>query len=139
MDYKWASMFVKKLKDDENEFVADEKTKEWALKKGFYPGRVEMYGLTDENYHYYLPDYSYFMVHPLNHHFRKWLDKLTLKYVLNSGNCESCMPEYYLYVENNGNYTYLMDLPSDIRKDENFILNLLQNKKILAVKPNSGT
>lgn len=139
MDYKWASMFVKKLKDDENEFVADEKTKEWALKKGFYPGRVEMYGLTDENYHYYLPDYSYFMVHPLNHHFRKWLDKLTLKYVLNSGNCENCMPEYYLYVENNGNYTYLMDLPSDIRKDENFILNLLKNKKILAIKPNSGT
>ena len=27
MDYKWAAMFVKKLKDDENEFIADEKTK----------------------------------------------------------------------------------------------------------------
>ena len=30
----------------------------------------------------------------------KWLDKTTLKYVLNSNGCESTMPEYYVYVEN---------------------------------------
>ena len=139
MDYKWAAMFVKKLKDDENEFIADEKAKEWALKRGFYPGRVEMYGLTEENYRDFMPDYSYFMIHPLNHHFRKWLDKLTLKYVLNSSRAAGSMPDYYLYVENNGNYTYLMDLPENIKKDEDFILNLLKDRKILAIKPNSGT
>ena len=91
MDYKWATMFVKKLADDEKQYKADEATKEWALKRGFYPGRVELYGLTEENYRYYMPDYSYFMLHPINHHFRKWLDKLTLKYVLNSGGCEQSM------------------------------------------------
>lgn len=139
MDYKWAQMFVKKLADDEKAYIADEKTKKWALERGFYPGRVELYGLTEENYQYYMPDYSYFMLHPINHHFRKWLDKLTLKYVLNSNGCENYMPEYYIYVENNGNYTYLMDFPSTLKKDKEVILNLLKEKKILAIKPNSGT
>lgn len=139
MEYRWASMFVKKLADDEREYEADEATTKWALERGFYPGRVELYGLTEENYREYLPDYSYFMLHPLNHHFRKWLDKLTLKYVLNSNGTEKCMPKYYVYVENNDNYTYLMDLPGHIEKNEDFLLNLLEDRKILAIKPNSGT
>lgn len=140
MDKKWSKMFVKKLSDDEKAFPVDDDTKKWALTKGFYPGRVELYGLNDENYKKYLPDYQYFMIHPINHHFRIWVnDKLTLKYVLNSNNCEDTMPEYYLYVENNGNYTYLMDAPEAVKKDENFILNLLKLKGTLAIKPNSGT
>ena len=139
MDYKWAAMFVKKLAHDEQQYDADDATKEWALKRGFYPGRVELYGLTEENYRYYMPDYAYFMLHPINHHFRKWLDKLTLKYVLNSSDSAPSMPEYYLYVENNGNYTYLMDLPKNTVKDKDFILNLLKEKGTLTIKPNSGT
>lgn len=46
MDYKWARMFVKKLADDEISFPAADEVKRWALERGFYPGRVEMYGLT---------------------------------------------------------------------------------------------
>lgn len=140
MDPKWSKMFVKKLADDEKAFATDEETKHRALKSGFYPGRVELYGLTSGSYKDYLPDYSYFMIHPINHHFKIWVnDKLTLKYVLNSNGCESSMPEYYLYVENNGCYTYLMDAPNSIKRDENFILNLLKEKGSLAAKPNSGT
>lgn len=143
MDYRWASMFVKKLRDDEVAFpVLDENKKKWALERGFYPGRIELYGLTEENYRDYVPDFPYFMLHPMNNHFLKWLDKTTLKYVLNSNGCESTMPEYYAYVENDlcgGRFTYLMDCPSDIPKDENFLWNLLKQKRILAMKPNSGT
>ena len=143
MDYRWAGMFVKKLRDDEAAFpVADESKKKWALERGFYPGRVELYGLNDSNYESYVPDYQYFMLHPMNNHFLKWLDKTTLKYVLNSNGCESTMPEYYVYVENEqcgGGFTYLMDCPRDIPKDKDFLLNLLKEKKILAMKPNSGT
>lgn len=143
MDHRWAGMFVKKLRDDENAFpVADEEKKKWALERGFYPGRIELYGLTEENWKDYMPDYQYFMLHPLNNHFLKWLDKTTLKYVLNSNGCESTMPEYYVYVENEqcgGRFTYLMDCPNDIPKDENFLWNLLKSKKVLAMKPNSGT
>lgn len=140
MDYKWANMFIKKLKDDERLFIVDdEEKKKWALERGFYPGRIELYGLTDENYKNFMPDYNYFMLHPMNNHFLKWLDKTTLKYVLNSNGCEVAMPEYYVYVENNGNFTYLMDCPNDINKDEDFLFNLLKKRGTLAMKPNSGT
>ncbi len=139
MNYRWATMFVKKLKDDEESFEASDEVKKWALERGFYPGRVEMYGLTDENYHEFMPDYQYFMLHPLNNHFLKWLDKTTLKYVLNQNGCEASMPKYYLYVENNDDYTYLMDCPTHIKRDKDFIYNLLKEKKVLAIKPNSGS
>jgi len=143
MDYRWAGMFVKKLRDDENAFpVADDEKKKWALERGFYPGRIELYGLTEENYRDYVPDFQYFMLHPMNNHFLKWLDKTTLKYVLNSNGCEDTMPEYYVYVENEqcgGRFTYLMDCPEDIEKNEDFLLNLLKAKRTLAMKPNSGT
>lgn len=140
MDYKWAKMFVKKLSDDEKAFPMSDEEKEWALKKGFFPGRIKLYGLNEENYHNYLPDFNYFMLHPLNHHFKMWVnDKLTLKYILSSNGCEASMPEYYLYVENDNHYTYLFDAPDYIEKNEDFILNLLKDKRILAMKPNSGT
>lgn len=143
MDFKWSKMFVKKLRDDENAFpVEDPEKRKWALERGFYPGRIELYGLTDENYMNYVPDYQYFMLHPMNNHFLKWLDKTTLKYVLNSNGCEDVMPDYYVYVENEqcgGRYTYLMDCPDDIPKDKDFLWNLLRRQKILAMKPNSGT
>lgn len=139
MDYRWSRMFVKKLSDDEKAFPVSREEAEFALKNGFYPGRVALYGLTEENCKDYLPDYNYFMLHPLNNHFLKWLDKTTLKYVLNSNGCESTMPEYYIYVENDGSFTYLMDSPSHIAKDSDYLLNLLKYKGILAMKPNSGT
>jgi len=139
MDYRWSRMFVKKLKDDEDAFPVDRETACWALERGFYPGRVILYGLTEENYKDYVPDYNYFMLHPMNNHFLKWLDKTTLKYVLNSNGCEDTMPEYYVYVENDGSFTYLMDCPEHIEKNAEFLMNLLRYKGILAMKPNSGT
>ena len=51
MDYRWSRMFVKKLRDDEEAFdTVDEASKKWALERGFYPGWIETYGLTEENY-----------------------------------------------------------------------------------------
>lgn len=139
MEYRWSRMFVKKLIDDEKAFPVSKEEAKFALTHGFYPGRVSLYGLTEENYKDYLPDFNYFMLHPMNNHFLKWLDKTTLKYVLNSNGCESTMPEYYLYVENDDSYTYLMDSPSHICKDTDYIMNLLRWKGTLAMKPNSGT
>ena len=139
MEYRWSRMFVKKLADDEKAFPVSEKEAEFALKHGFYPGRVALYGLNEENWQNYLPDFHYFMLHPMNNHFLKWLDKTTLKYVLNSNGCESTMPEYYLYVENDDSYTYLMDAPVHIPKNGDYIMNLLRWKGVLAMKPNSGT
>lgn len=140
MDKKWARMFIKKLADDERAFPVDDEMRKACLRRGFYPGRASLYGVTEEGLANYLPDYPYFMIHPINHHFRIWInDKLSLKYTLNSCGCAELMPDYYLYVENNGNYTYLMDAPADIMRDEQFLLNLLKQKGTLAIKPNSGT
>lgn len=140
MDYKWSRMFVKKLADDEKAFHVEQESAKWAMERGFFPGRMELYGLNENNSGDYIPDYNYFMLHPINHHFRIWVnDKLTLKYVLNNSGCGDTMPDYYLYIENDGRYTYLMDCPTHLSKDENFLWSLLKYKKILALKPNSGT
>lgn len=139
MEYKVSSAFVQKLKEDEECFRISEDEKLWALRNGFYPGKMEIYGLNNNNYQEYVPDYHYFLLHPLNHHFRIWInDKLTLKYILNNTLFQHIMPEYYVYVENDGKYTYLMDFPSSIIKNDDVLLNLLKCKKELVLKPNSG-
>ena len=139
MDYRWSKMFVKKLSITEGVFETDAESKKWAMERGFFPRCIEMLGLTEENYRDFMPDFQYFMMHPLNNHFLKWLDKTTLKYVLNSNGCAASMPDYYLYVENNDDYTYLMDCPKHIPRDKDFLLNLLKWKGTLAIKPNSGS
>lgn len=139
MDAKIVDYFVHALETDEASFEVDEKTRKWALERGFFPGRVELLGLNDDNCSCYLPDFAYFMMHPLNNHFKIWVnDKLTLKYMLDGGDCRKAMPEYYLYIENNGDFTYLMDAPADIVGREDFLLLLLEKKGILAMKPNNG-
>lgn len=113
----------------------------WALEKGFVPGRLKLFGddFNENTYKNYYPDYEYFMAHPMNNHFIIWInDKLTLKYMLNTPELSRYMPEYYLYIENDGHYSYLMDAPSTIKRDSDFIYNLLVEKKHLALKPNHG-
>ena len=140
MDEKRAKSFADRMKADEEAFCIEENKKRWALEKGFLPGRVELYDLNEDNYNNYVPEYNYFKLHPLNHHFRIWInDKLTLKYVLNNGSLADTMPEYYIYVENDGAFTYLMDFPESVAKDESVLIELLKMKKVLALKPNSGT
>lgn len=111
------------------------------LSLGFLPGRKQLFGaaFTPENYENYYNDYDYFMAHPLNNHFAFWInDKLTLKYMLNHGSLSKLMPEYYLYIENDGRYSYLMDSPENVQKGENYLFDLLVEKKHLAMKPNNG-
>lgn len=74
MDYKWTKMFVKKFADDERAFSMTPDEIEWAIRKGFFPGKIKLYGLNEENYRDYLPDFPYFMLHPLNHHFKLWVN-----------------------------------------------------------------
>lgn len=135
---------VKQIKQDMidwPEVYEDWKLCEWALERGFVPGRVKLFGkdFNEQTYQNYYADYDYFMAHPLNNHFAIWInDKLTLKYMLNVPELAQYMPEYYLYIENDGHYTYLMDAPENINKDSDFLYNLLLEKKHLALKPNNG-
>lgn len=115
---------------------------EWALDRGFLPDRIKLFGdaFNEQTYKNYYNDYDYFMAHPLNNHFAIWInDKLTLKYMLNTSGLSQFMPEYYLYIENDGHYSYLMEAPDSVNKDADFLYNLLLEKKHLALKPNHGS
>ncbi len=130
---------IRRLKYSEATTSYSCEQQKWALERGFVPDKIDIWELNDQNYSEYLSDFDYLMMHPLNNHFAIWInDKLTLKYMLNSTSLKSVMPEYYLYVENDGHYSYLMDAPNDIPRDSNFIINLLKKKRILAVKLNRG-
>lgn len=141
MEAKQAQIFTKKFQKDQNEYPCEDRVQEWAIKRGFFPSYVKAYGLSDVNCHDYLPHYVYFMLHPLNNHFRIWInDKLTMKYVLCGMQLQEYLPEYYLYIENDGSYTYLADAPSveGLAGDRGFLWNLLNEKRCLALKPNNG-
>lgn len=124
------------------EMYADKTVRDWAMERGFVPGRLKLYGeaFNENTYMNYWSDFDYYMAYPLSNHFVFWInDKLTLKYMLNTPELSKYMPEYYLYIENDGHYTYLMDSPEHIKKDSDYLLNLLKDKKILALKPNRGS
>lgn len=139
-----AEVMVKQIKQgmiDWPEIYNNWENCEWALDRGFLPDRIVLFGdaFNEQTYKNYYNDYDYFMAHPLNNHFAFWInDKLTLKYMLNTAGLSRFMPEYYLYIENDGHYSYLMDAPNSVKKDADFLYHLLLEKKHLALKPNHG-
>lgn len=139
-----AHTMVTDLKDCDIPFAQ----KLWCLKRGFRSTRYQQYGLTEKNYMDYLSDKQYYQLHPLNNHFAFWInDKLTLKYMLpeyvyidgTSDTKFRLMPKYYLYVENDGHFTYLEDAPVELKHDKYFLLNLIKVIKEVAMKPNNGS
>ena len=140
MDEKRASYFADGVVES---FVGvdriDERV-EWGLRRGFLPEEVHCYGLNELNWRQYLSDFDYFCMHPLNNHFAFWInDKLTLKYILSGMPEGGYLPNYYIYIENDGRFTYLMDMPEDIARDTFCIDRLLRSKGDLALKPNRGS
>lgn len=144
---KWAKYFRKQLISDWNTCSLPIEQKLWALERGFKPNSIILYGLNEDNYSQYLSDVDYMRLHPLNNHFAFWInDKITLKNIFAhpiaslSNPCVhyNLMPEYYLYVENDGRFTYLMDSPKCLKHNEEYLINLLKDKKILALKPSNG-
>ncbi|MBR6524005.1 MAG: hypothetical protein IKT39_05310 [Clostridia bacterium] len=114
--------------------------KKWALKRGFYPFRIEQYGLTDENYKEFLSDKEYKRLYPINNIYRRWIDdKLTMKYVLKP--FDEYMPRYYYHLikERTCHVMKLMDCPDECAAEYEGILKLLRDVGVLAVKPTGGT
>lgn len=147
MQAKWAKAYRKKLIKDWNTCALSFDKKMWAVKRGFLPSRVQLYNLDEFNYMQYLSDMDYWRIHPINNHFAFWInDKITLKNIFaapiksitDKSVTYNLMPDYFLYIENDGHFSYLMDSPSHINKDKDYLLNLLMDKKILALKPSNG-
>lgn len=143
LDKKRADYFVKLLIAGWNASSHSAEDLRWVIENGFLPEMLDI-GITRENYTEWFSIEKYFRLHPLNNHFAIWVnDKITLKYMLQKpfeidGKKADVMPEYYLYIENDGHYSYLPDAPASIEKNRDFLLNLLKNKGELAVKPSNG-
>lgn len=139
MERKRIPHFIHLLQSAAEMFPMSDDDQKWALSKGFIPDKIDLYGLNEGNADLWVPDFDYLMMHPLNNHFKFWVDdKLTLKYMLNTPPLSDLMPEYYLYVENDGRYTYLMNMPSGVDRDEGCLSSLLRHEHALAIKPNHG-
>src|SRR5699024_7916439 len=113
------------------------KDKMWAYNRGFFSVNIERYGLNEENFRDYMPDFEYYKLHPINGTFRKWIDdKMTVKYILSPFN--EYLPEYY-YILKKGSCTRLMDCPKYCKNEVLSILKLLKQKQNLAVKLIDGS
>lgn len=119
------------------------KQKIWAIRHGFFPSNVDLYkfgGFNKKNYSDYLRDFDYYRLYPLNNFFRIWIDdKITTKYVFQDTKFKDFMPRYFIYIERDGRYSYLMDYNEKIPKDQDALMNLLKAEKVLAVKPLAGS
>lgn len=136
----YGTMWFSSAKQELKESPLPLSKKLWALKRGFYPFRIEQYGLTEENYDSCLSDREYKRLFPINNKYKIWIDdKITTKYVLSP--FDEFMPRYYYHLlkARNCHIMRLMDCPEDYSDSYEDILKLLRNVESLAIKPTGGT
>ncbi|MEO6992375.1 MAG: sugar-transfer associated ATP-grasp domain-containing protein [Lacunisphaera sp.] len=109
----------------------------WGYRRGFLGNTVAYYGLTEETYHLYLPDFHYFKLHPMNGVWGKWIDdKLTTRFVL--APFADCLPRHYFHLRG-GEICRLMDCPEVVATSVEGMLQLLKQEIQLAVKIVEGS
>lgn len=117
------------------------KEKFWAYKRGFLSYRIKQYGITDENRDQYIADFEYRWLRHINPKYRKWMeDKITVKYIVSSH--KECFPEYYYHIScKNGENRVIsmMDLPDGYTNNFEEVFRLVEEKKVLALKPDEGS
>lgn len=129
---------IKEIKDDIfNNKQNTIKDKIWSYRRGFLSSRINVYGLTEENYKLYLSDFDYYKLYPINDKFKCWIDdKLTLRYILEP--FKDYLPKYYYQLKSN-RVIKLMDCSKNYSNDINGIINLLKDEEMLAIKLIAGS
>lgn len=113
------------------------KEKTWAFRHGFWTRKMRYYNLNDANVKDFLPDFSYYKLHPINGFFSRWIDdKLTLRYLL--APFSEHLPSYYYHLFN-GEILKLPDCPTYLGTSNEDIVQLIHDKETLAVKPFAGS
>lgn len=109
----------------------------WALRRGFFSDKIDLYGLTPQNYKDYFPDLAYYRLFPINGMYGRWIDdKLTMRYILQP--FAEYLPAYYFQI-GSGEVLRLPDCPSRLSADLNGVVALLQEKRLIAAKPHAGS
>ena len=113
----------------------------WAYRHGFLSYRLLQYGITEENYKNFISDFEYKWLRHINSKYRKWMeDKITVKYVVSDHN--SYFPAYYYHIickNGNNKVISMMDLPEGYTNTFEDIFRLVEEKKVLALKPDEGS
>lgn len=113
----------------------------WAWKRGFLSYRHYQYGLTKDNYTNFLSDYDYHYLNRINGDYQKWInDKTTTRYILEP--FKEHVPGYHFcFFKRNGQteISRMWDCPEHIEPTFEGVLQLIRERKILAMKPSAGT
>jgi len=134
----YVSFYSKELKHGLHDKEFSLKDRKWAYKRGFWPFRIQQYGLTEENYRNIMSDRDYFYLYPINNRYSSWIDdKLTMKYVL--APFDRFLPRYYFHIMKDRDIMKLMDCPKEYGHDIESIVLLLEAKGLLAAKMSAGT
>lgn len=115
--------------------------KMWAYRHGFLSYRLLQYGITKGNHEEFISDFEYKWLRHINPKYRKWMeDKITVKYVCSDYN--ECFPEYYYHIickNGNNKVISMMDLPEGYTNSFEDIFRLVEEKGVLALKPDEGS
>lgn len=135
---KWIGMVWQDFRTNKE---ATFREKMWAYRHGFLSYRLAQYGITEENYGEYISDFEYKWLRHINPKYRKWMeDKITVKYICSDYN--SCFPEYYYHIickNGNNKVISMMDLPEGYTNTFEEIFRLVEEKGVLALKPDEGS
>lgn len=136
---------IRWIHDVWNDFRVNKETsfrqKMWAYSHGFLSYRLIQYGITRENYGEYISDFEYKWLRHINPKYRKWMeDKITVKYICSDFN--QFFPEYYYHIickNGNNKVISMMDLPEGYTNTFDEIFRLVEEKGVLALKPDEGS
>lgn len=135
---RFAKRYLTQLGKENEMSCFDTEYRRWAHEYGFYVENASSYPLSPENIDYYLSDYDYYKVWPLNNWTRIWInDKLTIKYLLADSPYGDIMPKYYFYTTKDS-LVSLIDTGSKEGSIDNFV-NVLKEVGEFACKPCNGT
>ena len=128
----------KSMKEEYKKSPLPVSKKRWALKRGFFPYRIDQYGLTEENYHSFISDWDYAYLFPQNNQYQVWVeDKLTTRYILTP--FKQYLPKYYYHLMQGRDVMRLMDCPEEYPASLEGIIQLLRSVGVMAAKKSNGT
>ena len=140
MDYMYRG-WKRALREDMRDKHTTAAEKKWAHERGFLSYHIKQYGLTEDNWRDCLSDRDYKWLRPLNNEYRKLLwDKVTLRYCLDK--YRRYLPEYYYHIVPRNGKTELLkmpDCPEYLPRSLDGLLELLRERKLLAMKPTVGS
>ena len=109
-------------------------------RRGFTVTDWDVCGINRSNYKKYLTSRDYSKIHPLNGYYSKIIDdKITIKYVLSGEMTKEYLPKYYYMIDGDGFIFPLMDMQKNGNPEANDIIDLLKDKKKLALKLVGGS